>query len=104
MHAIDVGKIDLNLLVVLDVLLQERSVTRAAVRLHRTQSGVSHALGRLREQLGDQLLVRVGAEMRPTPRAERLAGDVSRLLRSLERMLTEEEAFDPQATLRANVA
>lgn len=95
MHAIDVAATDLNLLVVLDVLLQERNVTRAAKRLHRTQSATSHALGRLREQLGDPILVRVGGEMRPTPRAERLAGDVSRILRTLGRVLAQEEAFDP---------
>ena len=59
MHQIDIAATDLNLLVVLDVLLQERNVTRAARRLHRTQSAVSHALARLREQLNDPILVRV---------------------------------------------
>lgn len=100
MHAIDVAATDLNLLVVLDVLLQERNVTRAAKRLHRTQSATSHALGRLREQLGDPILVRVGGEMRPTPKAERLAGDVSRILRTISRVLAHEGAFDPVTTDR----
>lgn len=100
MHEIDVARTDLNLLVVLDVLLQERNVTRAARRLHRTQSATSHALGRLREQLGDPLLVRVGGEMRPTPRAERLAAEVSRVLRTIGRMLAQEGAFDPATTDR----
>ncbi|MCK6575111.1 LysR family transcriptional regulator [Myxococcota bacterium] len=100
MHEIDVSQTDLNLLVVLDVLLQERNVTRAARRLHRTQSAVSHALGRLRAQLGDPLLVRVGGEMRPTPKAERLAGEISRLLRSIGRVLAQEGAFDPATTDR----
>ncbi|MFO0667468.1 MAG: LysR family transcriptional regulator [Polyangiaceae bacterium] len=95
MHTIDVAATDLNLLVVLDVLLQERNVTRAAKRLHRTQSATSHALGRLREQLGDPILVRVGGEMRPTPKAERLAGEVSRILRTISRVLAHEGAFDP---------
>lgn len=95
MHGIDVAAVDLNLLVVLDVLLQERNVTRAAKRLGRTQSAVSHALARLRDQLGDPILVRVGGEMRATPRAERLAGEVSRLLRALGRALAPEGAFDP---------
>jgi len=100
MHEIDVSRTDLNLLVVLDVLLQERNVTRAAKRLHRTQSAVSHALGRLREQLGDPLLVRVRGEMRPTPKAERLAGDVSRILGSIARVLGQEVVFDPATTDR----
>jgi DNA-binding transcriptional LysR family regulator len=100
MHEIDVARTDLNLLVVLDVLLQERNVTRAAKRLHRTQSATSHALGRLREQLGDPILVRVGGEMRPTPKAERLAAEVSRILRTLGRVLAQEGAFDPATTDR----
>jgi DNA-binding transcriptional LysR family regulator len=100
MHGIDIRAVDLNLLVVLDVLLQERNVTRAAKRLFRTQSATSHALGRLREQLGDPLLVRVGGEMRPTPRAERLALEVSRILRSIVRVLAQPGAFDPATTDR----
>lgn len=100
MHPIDIAATDLNLLVVLDVLLQERNVTRAAKRLHRTQSATSHALGRLRDQLGDPILVRVGGEMRPTPRAERLAGEVSRVLRTIGRVLAQEGAFDPATTDR----
>ncbi|MFO0644107.1 MAG: LysR family transcriptional regulator [Polyangiaceae bacterium] len=100
MHEIDVASTDLNLLVVLDVLLQERNVTRAAKRLHRTQSATSHALGRLREQLADPILVRVGGEMRPTPKAERLAGEISRILRTIGRVLAQEGAFDPATTDR----
>ncbi|MFZ4739060.1 MAG: LysR substrate-binding domain-containing protein [Bradymonadia bacterium] len=100
MREIDISRTDLNLLVVLDTLLQERNVTRAARRLHRTQSATSHALGRLREQLGDPILVRVGGEMRPTPKAERLAGEVSRILRTIGRVLAQEGAFDPATTDR----
>src|SRR5688572_19876343 len=73
MHDIDVRRVDLNLLVTLDALLAERSVTRAAARLGVTQPAVSHALGRLREMLGDPLLLRSGREMELTPRAEALA-------------------------------
>jgi DNA-binding transcriptional LysR family regulator len=100
MHEIDVAKTDLNLLVVLDVLLQERNVTRAAMRLHRTQSATSHALGRLRVELGDPILVRVGGEMRPTPKASRLHGEVSRILRNISRVLGQEGGFDPATTDR----
>ena len=60
---------DLNLLRVLDALLRERNVSRAAERLSLSQPAVSNALGRLRELLDDPLLVRVGRAMQPTPRA-----------------------------------
>ena len=62
--------LDLNLLRVLDVVLEERSTTRAAQRLGRSQPAVSHALARLRDALDDDLLVREGRGMVPTPRAE----------------------------------
>lgn len=92
--------IDLNLLVVLDVLLDERHVTRTAKRLHRTQSAISHALSRLRDQLGDPILVRVGGRMQPTPRAERLAPEVKRLLGAIARVLASEQGWDPATSDR----
>ena len=61
--------LDLNLLRVLDVLLEERSVTRAGARLGLTQSAVSHALNRLRYMLDDELFLRGSSGMQPTPRA-----------------------------------
>ena len=94
MHEIDISQTDLNLLVVLDVLLQERSVSRAAKRLHRTQSAISHALARLREQLDDPVLVRVGNDMRPSPRAEELAPEISRILGLITRVLSQRSAFE----------
>lgn len=100
MHDIDLRQIDLNLLVVLDVLLQERHVTRAAARLHRTQSATSHALNRLRTQLDDPILVRVGGEMRPTPRAERIAPEVRRLLHSIARVLSHDDVWTPATSDR----
>ena len=100
MHEIDLRELDLNLLVVLDVLLQERSVSRAAQRIGRTQSATSHALARLRSQLQDPLLVRVGDSMVPTPRAERLAVDLRRVLRSLSRVLEGDVDFVPNRTER----
>ncbi|MEL6179550.1 MAG: LysR family transcriptional regulator [Myxococcota bacterium] len=100
MHSIDLAQIDLNLLVVFDVLLQEQHVTRAAKRLHRTQSATSHALGRLREQLGDPILVRVGGRMRPTPHALRLAPEVRRLLQAIERVLSQPTEWDPSVSER----
>ena len=65
----DLRRIDLNLLVILDALLSEQHVTRAAERLHLSQPAVSHALARLRDLLGDPLLVRQGGALVPTARA-----------------------------------
>ena len=100
MTEIDLRRVDLNLLVTFDVLMTERSVTRAAERLARTQSAVSHALARLREQVGDPLLVKVGGRMRPSPYAERLIDDVRPILRAIERVLVPGEPFDPAASTR----
>lgn len=95
MNRMHLWGLDLNLLVVLDVLLQERSVTRAAARLGRTQSAVSHALERLREALGDELLVRDGRRMVPTARALGLAGSLPRALDLLAQGLSAPAPFAP---------
>lgn len=90
MNTIHLTKLDLNLLVVLEILLQERSVTRTAQRLGRTQSAVSHALARLRRQLDDPLLVRTRGEMVPSPWAKSIRPDLERLLGSLRRLLAKQ--------------
>src|SRR5919204_140988 len=72
----DLGGLDLNLLVALDALLSERSVTRAAQRVGLSQPGMSNALARLRRLLDDPLLVRQGATLVPTARADALIGPV----------------------------
>lgn len=95
--------IDLNLLIVLDVLLQERSVTIAAKKLGRTQSAVSHALSRLRSTFEDKLLVRVGGSMEPTPRAKNLQKDLQRLLGSLRRFMDDTDQFSPKESTRTFV-
>lgn len=71
--SVNLSSIDLNLFLVLHAVLEERSATRAAARLHVTQSAVSNALARLRQLLGDPLVVRSGRGLAPTPRAEQLA-------------------------------
>lgn len=86
--------LDLNLLRTLDVLIEERQVSRAAQRLHVTQPAVSHALGRLRRHFGDPLLVRQGQEMVLTPRAAELAGPLRQVLAEI-RQLTGPTRFDP---------
>src|SRR5262245_8702557 len=70
---VNLSALDLNLFLVLHTVLEERSATRAAARLHVTQSAVSNALARLRQLLGDPLVVRHGRGLVPTPRAEQLA-------------------------------
>ncbi|QFI53287.1 LysR family transcriptional regulator [Aeromonas simiae] len=94
------ARLDLNLLAVFDILMQERNVTRAAERLHLSQSTVSHSLGRLRQALGDPLFVMTRREMVPTERAKALAGPVRSALALLEQGLRQAEAFDPASAQR----
>ena len=86
--------IDLNLLVVLDALVEERSVRKAALRIGLSQSATSHALGRLRVILEDELLVRTPLGMEPTPRALTLAARVRPALHEIESTLVPDR-FDP---------
>jgi DNA-binding transcriptional LysR family regulator len=92
--------LDLNLLVALDVLLTERSITRAGERMHLSQSAMSSALGRLREYFGDELLVQTGRTMRPTPLAERLAVGVREVLLQVETTIRTQPDFDPSNSTR----
>jgi DNA-binding transcriptional LysR family regulator len=91
-------KLDLNLLTVLDTLLEERSVGRTAARLYLTQPAVSNALARLREMLGDPLLVKAGGGMEPTERALALIAPVREALASIETAVRSARAFDPSTT------
>ncbi|MEA2899379.1 MAG: hypothetical protein QOJ84_4994 [Bradyrhizobium sp.] len=79
-HFMNLAALDLNLLVALDALLLEASVSRAAMRIGLSQPAASHALQRLRDVLGDPLLVRVGARMELTPRAQALRGPLAQAL------------------------
>lgn len=100
MNKINLSKIDLNLLAVFDVLMQVRSVTKAATTLHRTQSAISHALERLRQQLGDPLLIRHGMEMVPSPFAEHLYEQLRPLWRQLAQALEPPAPFEPALSER----
>src|ERR1700682_6784720 len=71
-HPMNLAALDLNLLVALDALLLEANVSRAAMRIGLSQPAASHALQRLRDLIGDPLLVRTGARMELTPRAQAL--------------------------------
>ncbi|HTV23767.1 MAG TPA: LysR family transcriptional regulator [Polyangiaceae bacterium] len=92
----NIAALDLNLLVVLEALLAERSVTRAARRIGLSQPAVSNALGRLRLLLDDPLLVRTSRGMEPTPRALDLAAPIAQALDTIRRALSVGDAFDPQ--------
>src|SRR3954470_18007287 len=89
--------IDLNVLVALDALLSEQSVTRAAVRIGRSQPATSHALNRARELFRDPLLVRAGGGLELTARAKMVAPKIHRLLRELGAVLDVHQELDPAA-------
>jgi DNA-binding transcriptional LysR family regulator len=100
MNEIDLQRFDLNLLVVFDVLMAERSVTRAAERLGRTQSAVSHSLARLRRQLGDPLLLKGARRMEPTAFATAFIEQAQPILRDIQRVLAPRRRFDPSGSRR----
>jgi DNA-binding transcriptional LysR family regulator len=89
------AQVDLNLLVALDVLLTERSVTRAAERLSLSQPAVSGTLARLRMLFDDELLVRTGRAMRPTPFAETLEAPLRDALARVEETVFARPEFVP---------
>jgi DNA-binding transcriptional LysR family regulator len=96
--------IDLNLLTALDALIDESNVTRAAGRLGVSQPAASHALSRLRDLLGDPLLVRTPAGMQLTPRAAELRPALRAALAAAEAVLQAVPAFDPTTADRAFAA
>ncbi|WP_246750909.1 LysR family transcriptional regulator [Methylorubrum rhodesianum] len=92
---VHLSRLDLNLLVALDALLTERSVTRAAGRIGISQSAMSHALARLRTTFSDELLTRGPDGMRPTPRALALIAPVQAALSQIQEITAPPDAFDP---------
>ncbi|MDH4559933.1 LysR family transcriptional regulator [Pseudomonas sp. BN411] len=92
--------LDLNLLVVLDALFVEQHVTRAAARLHLTQSAVSAALGRLREHFNDPLFVLVGGSMLPTALMQGLHPRIQAVLESARDIAFSNIRFEPGETRR----
>ena len=93
------NRLDLNLLRVFDALLDERNVTRAGSRLGLSQSAVSHALGRLRQLLDDELFVRRSNGMDPTPRALDIGPTIHTALLQMQDALAP-AGFDPASTER----
>jgi DNA-binding transcriptional LysR family regulator len=98
--AVNLSHIDLNLLVHLDALLRNRSVTRAAAQVGIGQSAMSHNLARLRELFSDELLTRGPEGMRLTPRATALLEPVKTMLAQVEALVSREQAFDPATAVR----
>src|SRR6187431_2347434 len=103
MKPIHLDRFDLNLLVVLNRVYVERSVTRAAASLNVTQSAVSHALRRLRESVRDRLFERHGTALAPTPLMKSLAQALNDSLRSLEQVVNSGNQFEPSAAARCFV-
>jgi DNA-binding transcriptional LysR family regulator len=92
--------LDLNLLVALDILLAECSVSRAAERLHISQPAASAALGRLRDYFGDELLSQHGKRMIPTSYADSLAPEIRRILGRVDSIIQMSSEFDPGKSKR----
>lgn len=95
----ELRRIDLNLLLTLHALLAEKHVTRAALRLHKSQPAVSHALAQLRAHFDDPLLVRRDSRMALTPRAQALLDPLGEALAALNGLMRAEQ-FDPAAAKR----
>lgn len=94
MSDVNLAGVDLNLLVVVDAVLETCSATRAAARLHVTQSAVSNALRRARELFGDPLVVRSGHGFVRTPTGEALAPRLRAVLGEVGDLLEQRTAFD----------
>lgn len=94
------NRFDLNLLLALDALLRERSVTRAAVRLYVSQPAMSAALAKLRDYFRDPLLVRVGRDLELTPRGRSLREPIQQMLQHAHTVLGSRALFDPPTEKR----
>ena len=92
--------LDLNLLIALDALLTERNVTRAAERIHISQSGMSAALDKLRQYFSDPLLERIGRNMELTARGRALADPVKTILSQIRELNDPSNTFDPTVARR----
>jgi DNA-binding transcriptional LysR family regulator len=97
---VSLPNLDLNLLVSLDALLDQRGVTRAAQQLGLSQPALSASLARLRRHFGDELLARTGNEYRLTPLAAQLKPRVRLALEGVERVFTAQPEFDPAESTR----
>lgn len=100
LNQIDLSRIDLNLLVVFEAVLDERHVGRAAERLNLSASAVSHGLGRLRRLLNDPLFLRTPKGVVPTARAIELAAPIANILAQVRSVVATAEPFEPAKSKR----
>jgi DNA-binding transcriptional LysR family regulator len=101
MNTVHNAELDLNLLPVFDTLIRVRNVSRAAEELDMSQSAVSHALKRLRGFFGDQLFIKTGSGMQPTPRALELLAPVLAVMETVRGELLVREGFDAATARRS---
>jgi DNA-binding transcriptional LysR family regulator len=104
MRSTQLRNVDLNLLIPLKALLHERNVTRAAKRIHLSQSAMSRALDRLRSEMGDELLVRVGNNYELTPRGTALLDELGQVMPRLARLWAGEPFSPAQSEARIRLA
>ena len=104
MQPTQLRNVDLNLLIPLKALLHERNVTRAAERIHLSQSAMSRTLDRLRSELGDELLVRVGRNYELTPRGSALLDELGQVMPRLARLWAGEPFFPAQSEAHIRLA
>jgi DNA-binding transcriptional LysR family regulator len=104
MSKVQLRNVDLNLLIPLKALLHERNVTRAAERVHLSQSAMSRTLDRLRSELGDELLVRVGRNYELTPRGSALLDELGQVMPRLARLWAGEPFSPAQSEARIRLA
>ena len=100
LNQIDLSRIDLNLLVLFEIVFQERHVGRSAERLHLSPSAISHGLGRLRTLLGDPLFLKTPKGVVPTERALQLATSVAEILARIRGVVSTATPFDPRHSTR----
>ncbi|MBL8265098.1 LysR family transcriptional regulator [Steroidobacter sp.] len=93
-------RLDLNLLIALDALLSDKSVTKAATRLNMTQPAMSGALARLREYFEDALVIQVGRQMELTPLAQSLVGPIHDVIMRIDSVIATEPSFDATRSKR----
>ena len=104
MSKVQLRNIDLNLLIPLKALLHERNVTRAAERIHLSQSAMSRTLDRLRSELGDELLVRVGRNYELSPRGSALLDELGQIMPRLAQLWAGEPFSPAQSEARVRLA
>ena len=96
----NIRNVDLNLLKVFDAIMEEHSISRAAVRLSVSQPAISNALNRLRVLYEDELFIRTAKGVAPTPKANEIAGIIRESLNNVSATLSAGEEFTPATSQR----